>query len=79
MKITTTVFSIFEVIFLFAIGTLGRRLLENILSSLNMTGPMTILIRVLSVAFIIALAIFAHNRVYRLFVEKGWFIDPEKK
>jgi hypothetical protein len=79
MKLTYPVFSTIEVLILFVVGTLGRRLLEYGLSYLHFSDLLNALIRVLFVLLIVVLAVFAHNRISRYLIEKGVLIDNQRK
>ncbi|MBE0696691.1 MAG: hypothetical protein IH586_07195 [Anaerolineaceae bacterium] len=78
MKLTNKTFTIIEVVILFALGTLGRRLLETGLTAVDFPDLLNSVIRILFVILIIVLAILAHNRISRYLVEKGW-LDEEVK
>jgi hypothetical protein len=79
MKLTYSIFTTIEVIVLFVVGTLGRRLLEYGLSYLHLADLLNSIIRILFVLLIIGLAVLAHNRISRYLIGRGILIEEGKK
>ena len=67
-----------EVIVLFVVGTLGRRLLDSWMQPFDLADWLAGVIKVLFVIGIIAAAIAGHLQLTRYLVEKGWLDDSRK-
>jgi hypothetical protein len=78
MKLTYQLFSTLEVIVFFAIGILGRRLLDTWLAQLGLGRIVNLFLTLAAVLLIIAAAVFVHTRLSRFLIERGWMKDSER-
>ncbi len=75
MKFSYRAFSTLEVILFFAVGILGRRLLDAWLAQLGLARILNLLIVLAAALLLIAAAVFIHTKLTRFLSARGWMKD----